>query len=1612
MSTHNDNNDPIEDDDAQWTDEEVEEQEDNTDNTTATAVEEKSSPDLTLPVEQVERTKRSSMELSQWRAVMAAPEHTTRVAQRWYLQESAENPGEIKGYAIPQEPSVITSGTSWAANLDLDTTVEVGWYWIVVCMSLKNLDISKTYSVIIDGLRKDRDQDEWLWTENSCETVLRTAELDEIPKDDYTRIRMHRQINIEDLKEAIQLRINVTNEDDKVNAGSVEVHYIELGANAFDSPIGVKDCVLYGDGTPDYFISVGADDTSQTRAVNVHSFYVSDTRNYATTLHFTPGEGHINVWDLSPPANYEPANKRSRPITKPIAQVSFRVSPYLTAPAVMKYYSAMIAISSAGTQVAVGSEIEVAHGIPFQVFQTPSTTGINDKDSYQPRTLTRVTSICPSLISYIGVGAFHRIDLSNTDEKDERYVVFNGITLEVYETESWCRIYRLELGPRRGDEFTLGIQQSLRGRYFCWNGCKGVISIWNIETGRIASNIFIEEDRADNYASLSPDGSKVAISVKGTIQIYDTITGIKMGTYREGLDSDNIYGLILEQDYFVTTNRNLSNSSVLGNPNMRSVVRVRDMGVVEDHYMHEDYRVLIPHNGHVPLFIGGGGSVVNFLSLGDILYPKEEQTCGINNNCEVLDRVIDIFYIGSTRTYVSSEDVSFTVYSDQEYVSGELVHTLKIGIGSSSEEMTDTMTIAMGKVVLEHRAFWVSETSQLFLMAEGYLYVWTLSNSNEHVATLDRIIKFLEDDPARVKDTAYTDMTKVKMCEHGCQFTIEVKATSWASPTAGFSRPPTGTPNNVLTFPKSAVDTFPTSQEYRDEMGVLGAVKIYPLGTKECKEEIIRFLKNRIRPSREHPLSCLVTLCRAWTADDRIALERIMTELLPTKFITWIPDPHEDKSTEPLAILLEIGQTRPRVFGVAKVVMKYCVSHANQSKNLAFLSPLFGSMHEVMELYPEEALECMGRIAFIPVKNRAYIVDNHILALPPRPRLRFWEPRSKPLVLTNDPIMQFHFSGDKPDDTNDGFTRPVFMASFDALWYYKDQQQTELKKDGFQAASNTATTTWWKTLYHMFRLKCHIQMPAVVECYDFNLEFLDNPAIAALVSYKWNTIGFTYWLFRFIFQCIFYALVVIAALMQVYYSQQSQMVGLFIAIIVMGAVFLWLELLQAVHSFTRYSGSISNYLDMFAFALPLIGSAFQLNSISSGDKEGHTRIMSASVLAVFMHMLFELRVFKSVCKYVMIIQQTVLEIRAFFFIFAGGLFAFAIATEHLLRACTIEGCEREKTDFPENFLGAMSATYFFLGGRYDPVSPLFESDDWGFHIMMAVFFFFTVIVMLNVLIALINVAFTKGDDGWRLAWIESRLRYIEAAENMSHQIPGFRQTHNWFPKQIYFSATPQQVKDYQEKYHPKDKPLSSDEALESWKGVTERGWAPTSGDDDDDEVGDEVDALFNNVPRDAPSEDQEEESGDGEAEGEGEDGEGEGEGDDAAGDENEDGDDEQGEGEDEEERKAEDESQAKEQPEEDSNENDGTDTKDTKKKSSKKKTGKIETTTTEGEDNDKDKGKDKDISRKDESNIVYYLKQQVGDLQRQLSLQQEQSQKQFDELKALLLQLAKTKTKE
>ncbi|KAF9435002.1 hypothetical protein BGZ76_007053 [Entomortierella beljakovae] len=1023
----------------------------------------------------------------------------------------------------------------------------------------------------------------------------------------------------------------------------------------------------------------------------------------------------------------------------------------------------------------------------------------NSNNSLSP--IVMVEMPLPSgLYGYFGMGCFHSYFPKGSVGFKERYITCDGKSVTVYDTTgNWSLELEMKLASEQNLEAALGVMQSLRGQYFAWTGERGVVSIWDIESQSQISYIHVEGSSLGASASISRDGSLVAISVKGRISIHEILSGVKLGEYKDGLGEEKYFEVVLEKEYFMLLDqsppKDSDNDIVL-----RKIVRISDMSVVDVLPVHKDYSLECLLNDH--FFLYTQGSVANLIKLkSDVISNPETKTL---EERDMRDVQINSFSHSDSQEYTSTSGISFSLATSVSVIHGNWMTVLKISRPNEQIDGTESeksLTIPLGSSHALYSRIYIPELSKLVLISGRYLHVWKLvdDKSCEDVARLEEIWALqIDENKHRIADICIRQVYKALVSNNGEGFALTLLPPQWFRRLKELPRDHSYSDFETVSYPISGLDTLPITQEHRISQGVRGAIDMYIDGDADCRRSVIQYLKKLVRPSPKNPVSCIFTLCQFWNPEDRIYFERMTKELLPLGQITWVPIINERKAgtpyrrqnyDDPLAYLLKLAETQPATIGVAKVIMDYCASHANSSKNLSFLSPIFGSMHEVMTLFPEEAFECLSRIAFIPTKQRSYIIDNHIIAHPPRFRLDFWRPFQQELCDTTDPIMQLNVSPNKPSASNDKFTLPVFMASFDALWFYHDvapasldrkamrkynekrMKSSEIELTALEASptldrsmesTKPVHVTWWRTLYYLFILKIRLKNKMYVECYNFNIEFFDNPAIAALVAYKWNTIGFSYWLIRFAFQCIFYAMVLIAALLQVYYDGRGNIVGLFIAIIVM----------SSASECTRNIGHTK------------------------------TRFNSQHAPPKFLSHVFELRIIESVCKYVTIMQQAITEIRVFFLIFAAGIAAFTVGMLHLLHGCAIGDCEDDP--YPKNFLNALSSTYFFMGGIYDPVSDKFGSNDWGFHLMMVVYFFFTVILMLNVLIALINVAFTKGDDGWRLAWIESRLRYIESAENMMYHIPGYRESHNCFPEEIYFTATKQQVNSYKEKYIQKE----------------------------------------------------------------------------------------------------------------------------------------------------------------------------------------------------------------
>ncbi|KAF9953730.1 hypothetical protein BGZ72_005193, partial [Mortierella alpina] len=692
-----------------------------------------------------------------------------------------------------------------------------------------------------------------------------------------------------------------------------------------------------------------------------------------------------------------------------------------------------------------------------------------------PRHYQTIDKPCKHIQHYFGFGSFHNSDQDDPKPENERYFNIHGSRLDVYSTNgSWKQLYSLSFEinntPLRPNDM-LYLRQSLRGRYFAWTGDVGAVSVWDFETGKSVTTILIPKDAEGVGAALSEDGSMIAISAMGSVRVHDVVSGVELGLRKAEWEKGTGLEMIFKQDCLMALDAARSTPGG-GHIDARSTFRARDLTIVDTRIVYWQYRL-------------------KFSSTSDLVFAYRQVK-------EIKDD--------------SDDD------DDDD--------------GAAKDDL----------------------------------------------------------DEKELKDVSYDKEAKVDPGDKKVEQDINS------------NKPPTLT----LTFPSTADDTFLTTEKYRYENGIASLTGTYASSDFDVKMAVIRFLVSHIPPSVDQPISSLVALCRSWKHSSRMIFEHIITDLLPTTRVTWIPDFNAKKDDDPLSILMETAKTNPSVLGACNIVIDYQVRHAVKTHDLSFLSPFFRNLKNIVDLIPGEAREYLNQTATISVDDswRDYIIENSIVAHSPWQYIQFWK---APLGLdkVKDPVMQLHVATERSDGTRwreyfikklvafslwqyrhfkrttlsldkiknlamqlerrhtraDTFTRPIYAAAFDALWHFKNVGECEaegsedatiklssmvrhasttlngltleqkpmemvlrmegkkIKKETTKkqksAAKQVATTgqddigdqratetTWWKTLYHMFRLKFHLKIHNYVTCHEFSLEFFDNPAIAALVEYK------------------------------------------------------------------------------------------------------------------------------------------------------------------------------------------------------------------------------------------------------------------------------------------------------------------------------------------------------------------------------------------------------------------------------------------------------------------------------------------------------------------------------
>ncbi|KAF9115492.1 hypothetical protein BGX27_007621 [Mortierella sp. AM989] len=1051
--------------------------------------------------------------------------------RRWYFRETEE--GVIGTSSRTPFSPVVIKPRGWKCLLDIGSTAR-GWYSMVFCISIKSSNRDQLDSITIDAIQLDQEKRP-VYTAKTCKTVVRNEEFAAIIKGIPTRLKLHRQIEIQS-EGWIEISINSSFAD----LSNCELYYVDLESGPFvseglvDLESALLDRILFGEGIPQQIISVGHASTILQNTISIHSIGISSAGKHAVTLCFDGGFAIVEVWALEGNGS-EGSNVPLARITRPFARGTFRAT-FANHPDLRDI---CLSVSNSGQHVALHSNDSSHKGIPCHILKcnphvtyNPASTSLVLNELTLPRGLKR----------FFGHGTFHSYESKSSGGLKERYIICDGIHVSVYNfAKDWTLESKIALGAESNPEAALGVMQSIRGQFIAWTGERGVVSIWDLESRSQISYIHVEGSNLGASASLSKDGSLIAISVKGRISIHETISGVKLGEYKGGLGEEKYFEVILEKDYFMLLDHNPpkdTDSDIVD----RKIVRISDMSVVKTFPVHKDYMLESPSLLNYQALVYTQGSVANIMKIGsDVISAPETKPY---DERSMIDISVENFSHSNSQEYTSSSGVVFSLVTSVSVIHGNWMTVLKITRKSNTEAsggdgVERSLEIPLGSSHALYSSIYMPKSSRLVIIIGRYLQIWKLLDGadSKHVAELELIWAFqVDDSKQRIVDICIRQVSSAVADSDGTNFAMILRPPQWFRRLKELPRNSANGNLETIAWPVSEIDTLSISEEYRVAHGIRGAVDMYIDGNDDCRRSVVQYLKTLVRPSPKNTISCIVTLCHYWSPEDRTYFEQMMSELLPADQITWVPnatDSSKDMTIsrygheDPLAFLLKMAETQPAAIGVAKVIMDYCVNHANSSKNLTFLSPIFGSMREVMTLFPEEALECLSRIAFIPAKQRSYIIDNHIIVHPPKFRLQFWKPVQQQLCDTIDPIMQLHVTPTKPNASNDKFTHPVFMASFDALWSYHDVAHTPMDENVVAASKDKGTSTrieitpapalqsleaapstpvrpsWLTTLYYMILYKLRFRSKMYVECYDFNLEFFENPAIAALIAYKW-----------------------------------------------------------------------------------------------------------------------------------------------------------------------------------------------------------------------------------------------------------------------------------------------------------------------------------------------------------------------------------------------------------------------------------------------------------------------------------------------------------------------------
>ncbi|KAF9148437.1 hypothetical protein BG015_009836 [Linnemannia schmuckeri] len=1153
-------------------------------------------------------------------------------------------------------------------------------------------------------------------------------------EDNILRWKMYEQIKVESEAQGT-IRISMTIETWKgvsSDLGAIGLHFMELHRTSKE---------VFGN-DPSYRkhfpftwfidVNVAADNPSNGATKEIISYHFSGDDTYVVLLTRSTAGQHLGVYSID----------QNRPSSPPVA--TWVLSPFTTTVfdiSVSWNASQIVALDLNDHNF---SAIYVRPHSKYEVEDfTTTPTGLSE-EHYIAGELHR------DLRHYGGTGTFYISGSLGRILKNERFITFDGMTLVRYSVcERWEEVGRMTIGgPKDSIDLYPYWKEYMRGDYLVLlNRERAYVSIWNLRKKCSVTAMDIPTTTSDNpyiAAYLSEYGGLFVMATRRRVDVYLTDTWTRLGSWTpptaEQNDITNVY--CLGESGYITVDTSSGSRHTIHSEGY--IVDINTMITVN----HIHTRNLHPHS----LF------TLDSADRSTPIFLYQTQT--ILGAIRYTDRVVRSLSKAAT---LCSDECTSTQFAQPpsppvfqaEVVEGTVgpwdrqktLRFISITTRTAADVLGEGMLVPLpkGSELLSLRWILIGEHYFLIMAMSALVLVWRIP------ATLDGDYELLLGKGCTV-DANWS------VCQHQ-QFHQYDRSTNIV------------TKKNLLDPRIYDLGTFLD--------GVAQLSRIFKDADDKSKQAITRYIKRHINHNldpKDNSATVLMHLCSSWTPESHENILSFIHALFGSPAFRWIPTAGMNRETNPISILLGHLDTSVVVVDIVEIMTGYCVHQAKADSDIRFLVPVFLSLRvAVKSKYITSGLlsKAMRTFAYFPARDYRFAMDHHAFAL------RIFKSRGRKKMLHERKHPTLYLTSKNVHKTNNERLTPhLYVASFDMLWV--------IEEIPFPKQKPLAILLRILLLVTLTRRKRYV-------CHPFSLQDLDNPALAALIRFKWTQFGYVYWIYRIVFYSYiawFYVILILSNLLS---DKENEPVE---NIYNINVILSWLFAVGSARDLVvltclkmkprDFVYKIVEILVAFVPSIALMAIAL------SFDLDVYYFVTALSILILLLQLF---RVMKTVGSFLSVLWRALRSVKILLAVFAYIICAYGVVFYYLqYLACEDDKCPKIPDDDSAAFV-SITMTYFMTGGMYGLVDDKIKTGNWILHVIM-VTFLFIVTIMLNILFGMVNHAFGNHDRTSELEWMEDRMVFVMRAENLFRWIPYIRNNSSWFPEKIYYTATPQEVRDY------------------------------------------------------------------------------------------------------------------------------------------------------------------------------------------------------------------------